>query len=103
MRNHGPLPLQAVRDLLGIVRAMFRAAREEGAGPARLQRIAEAGRRLNVAIELASETEPNTVGHRAAWLHAEAAIRLIGDEVSVTSTLEPIVAAAGRRIYHGRT
>lgn len=68
--NSGQLPRDIVRDLLGIARAFY-VARDRAAAPhAELERIAEAGRAFTTALEL-SRTNPDTVGHRAAWGWAE--------------------------------
>ena len=66
-RRAGPFPLVEVRDLLGIVRALYRSGREDNAGAAYLERLERIGRKLQLAIELAA-AGPDTVGERAAFL-----------------------------------
>ena len=61
------LPLEALRDLVGIVRALFAAWTKARVGPLELEELLHIGRELRAALNLASKTQPGTVGHRAAW------------------------------------
>jgi hypothetical protein len=92
------LPIEAVRDLLGIARAMYAAAKREGAGTPRLLELSEVGKRLKLALDLARRTPPESVGHRAAWSHAEAATGALMKMVSATTPAAPIVEAAVIRL-----
>jgi hypothetical protein len=92
------LPFEAVRDLLGIARAMYAAAKAEGAGERRLTEIAQAGKDLRLALGLARRTAPGALGHRRAWELAEQAYRRLLEQISVTTSLEPVIAAAIGRI-----
>ncbi len=71
-RRTDPLPIDAVRDLLGLVRAMYRV---EAAKPDRaavqLAKIATVGLLLTEAIELAASSKDGTMGSYAAWKKAE--------------------------------
>lgn len=71
------LPLEALRDLLGLVRSLF-AAWKPSQGPIELEELRDIGKELAAALKLAKSTQPNTIGHRAAWSRAEAATRTIG-------------------------
>lgn len=97
-----PFPFEAVRDLLGIVRAMYAARRLAGAGRVELARIAAVGRDLRRAYDLAASVGPGTLGHRAAWARAEDAARRVGDLVDALTPAEPIVTAAQARISGAR-
>jgi len=97
-RREGPFPFEAVRDLLGVVRAMYAAAKASGASRSELAKIARAGRDLSDAIELAVSTRPDTVGYRAAWQKAEDATRRVGDFVDALTPAEPLVVAARGRV-----
>lgn len=79
----GLLPRDVVRDLLGITRAVYATRKAEGAAPEELAKLASAGALLVDALEL-SRTDPDTVGHRAAWAKAERATAVVLD-VLVTS------------------
>ncbi len=93
-----PFPFEAVRDLLGILRAMYAAAKEQGAGRRRLLAIQSAGQELRAAVDLALEHEPGTLGHAAAWQRAERATGRLADLVDSTTPLEPTLEAAAERV-----
>ena len=99
--RYDTFPFEAVRDLLGILRAMYAAAAHDGAGAVELDRLRGLGAELRAAIDLAIEHEPGTLGFTAAWERAERAVRGVVDAVDVTTPLEPTVEAAGRRISGG--
>ncbi|HET9959682.1 MAG TPA: hypothetical protein VFQ61_34555 [Polyangiaceae bacterium] len=94
----GPLPIEALRDLLGICRALYAAWKESGVGPVELDELGEIGRELRAALKLARTTQPNTIGHRAAWSRAEQATARLGHLVSTLEPLRPTVLAATRRL-----
>jgi len=91
----------AVRDLVGIVRAMYAAAKLAGAGPRELQRIERVGRDLAAALMLAQRSGPGTIGYSAAWKRAEDAAKRAGDLVDALTPAEPLVHAARARIAGG--
>ncbi|MDI1429020.1 MULTISPECIES: hypothetical protein [Polyangium] len=93
-----PFPAAAVRDLIGIVRAMYAAAKLAGAGRVELQRIERVGRDLASALTLAQRSGPNTIGAAAAWKRAEEAALRAGDLVDALTPAEPLVHAARARI-----
>ena len=97
-RRPDPFPFRAVRDLIGLLRAMHAAARERNAGARVLAHIERVGRELRDAYDLAVATRPDTVGRRAAWARAEKATREVGDLVSLTDEFQPIVLAACKRV-----
>jgi hypothetical protein len=98
-----PFPFEAVRDLLGVVRAMYAAAKTAGGGRSELARIARVGTDLAGALDLAAETRPGTLGHAAAWRRAEEATRRVGDLVDALTPAEPLVVAARARVSGART
>ncbi len=93
-----PFPASAVRDLVGIVRAMYVAAKLGGAGKNDLAKIERVGRDLSDAIELANRAGPGTIGYSAAWKKAEDASRRACDLVDALTPAEPLVHAARSRI-----
>lgn len=97
-RRDDPFPFEAVRDLLGIVRAMYVAARARRASRAELAKIAAVGRELSAAIELAVSSREGTVGSRAAWARAEDATRRVAVLVDALTPAEPLVVAALGRV-----
>jgi hypothetical protein len=91
-------PFEAVRDLLGILRALYAADRARGAHARRLGHIRAVAVELRRAMELALEHEVGTAGHRVATRRAEGATRKLADLVDVTTPLEPMLLAAGQRV-----
>jgi len=102
-RHDDPFPIEAVRDLLGVVRAMYAAAKSAGAGRNELARIARVGSELGKALELAAQTRPGSIGHATAWKRAEDATRRVGDLVDGVTPAEPIIVAARARVSAART
>ncbi|MEZ4376515.1 MAG: hypothetical protein R3B07_37265 [Polyangiaceae bacterium] len=98
MPRTAPFPFEAVRDLIGILRAMYVAERVGRHDVTRLKRIQAVAERLQLAQELALEHEPETLGHAAAWRHAERATQELGELVDLTTPLEPTLEAASRRV-----
>lgn len=64
-----PLPAAALRDALGLARVLYAAELAAGAAPERLEAIADAGRKLRLALEHLA-CEPDTLGRRAAPANA---------------------------------
>src|SRR5262249_32415453 len=89
---------EAVRDLLGVVRAIYAWAKASGAGDAELARISRVGGELRRALDLASAARPGTLGHAAAWKRAEDATLRAGDLVDALTPAEPLVLAARVRV-----
>lgn len=69
-RRDDEFPEEGVRDLLGLVRAIYAAEKLKGTGRVRLATITKVGKDLGIALDLAAESKPGTVGHRAAWARA---------------------------------
>lgn len=94
-------PAEAVRDLIGVVRTMYLAAKQAGAGRVELARIERVGRDLATALELAQASKPGTIGYSAAWKRAEDAALRAGDLVDALTPAEPLLKAAQGRIAGG--
>jgi len=91
------LPLPAVRDLLGICRAMYAAKSRELAPNPVLAELAAIGEKLKHALEL-GRSSPGSLGHKAAWAHAEEATSRLMQLISVDLPLAPTVEAAVIRV-----
>jgi hypothetical protein len=91
-------PFDAVRDLLGVVRAIYAAAKEGGAGKNQLSRIARVGQGLGRALDLASASRQGASGHDAAWRCVEEAMMEASGLVDPLTPAEPIVRAARGRV-----
>ena len=96
--RHDPFPFEAVRDLLGLVRAVYAARVAEGAGAVTLAKVATTGLDLALALDLADHHVTGTLGHAAAWKRAERAATAAADLVALTDGAEPIVLAAMNRV-----
>jgi hypothetical protein len=94
----GPIPIRALRDLLGLVRVMYADWSTSGAGPIELEELRGIGESLHIALSLAAKTKPNTMGHRTAWARAEEATRQLGTLVSRHASLLSTVRAASARV-----
>ena len=95
-----PFPIEAARDLLGLVRSLYAAAKQRDAGKRHLARLAAAGRALSAAIELAQSSAPGSPEHARAWDKAERATAELGMLVDVYASVLPTVEAATLRVLH---
>jgi len=96
------LPVEAVRDLLGICRALYAAWRvHRPATENQLGELRAIGQDLRKALELASRSEPDTVGHRAAWGKAERAMKKLIELVNEHDRLRPPIDAIVRKVRGG--
>ena len=95
------LPVEAVRDLLGIARAMYAARKREFATTPELVELAEIGKMLATALKLGM-SGPDTLGSRAAWARAEEACERLGRVVRRTLPAAVMVEAAVVRIRKRR-
>jgi hypothetical protein len=86
-----PFPHEPVRDLIGIARAMYLCEQDK----TRQAELAEIGKALRDAAELALKAPPESLGAKAATKRAEEATdrlcRLVAGDV-----LQLVHAAAGR-------
>ena len=95
--------LQALEDLRGLVRAMYAAEASQKGHPFRLQKLAEAGNLLNLAISSAKRVGP--FHESQAQRVANDAIKILGNLVELVTPLEPVLQAAcdraqGKRPRH---
>ena len=91
-----PFPFEPVRDLLGVVRSMYAAALEAGAGRNDLGRIARVGQELGRALDLAGSSRQGADAQAAAWRQVEAAMLEVAALVDPLTPAAPIVSAARR-------
>lgn len=92
------LPIESVRDLLGIVRALYSAWKDRGAGPIEMEELRSIGEDLRDALKLASASKPCSRPMRAAWAKAERATLRLGDIMSEHDNLKHLVAHQSERI-----
>jgi hypothetical protein len=90
-----PAPAQVIRDLLGIVRLLWRARAEAGASVAELDAIRVIGESLSLGLDLA-KSGPRTLGGRAALQRADEAVLHLGIYIGEQSVSGLLSAAEGR-------
>ncbi len=95
---HGPIPLRALRDLLGLVRLLYADWSASGAGPIELEELRGIGEGLSRALTLARHTQPNSRGHREAWQLAERATSELGDLIRKRDPMLSVVRTASARV-----
>ena len=95
------LPLELMRDLLGIARALYVAWSAQGESAARLSDLRSVGRELREALKLAARTDPGTLGHCAAWDRAERATERLGRLIGNDERATTLVVAARERLLAG--
>jgi hypothetical protein len=93
-----PFPFDAVRDLLGVVRAIYAAAKDGGASREELNRIARVGRELSRALDLAGSTQQGASGHAAAWRVTDQVMLQVSDLIDPLTPAAPLLQAARSRV-----
>jgi hypothetical protein len=94
-----PFPRAVVRDLLGIVRALYRAElARETVDRTRVERLRQIGLLFREALDMGIKYEPDTIGGRAAMVKAERATEQLGAFVADSELMAPAVAATGERL-----
>jgi hypothetical protein len=97
--NDGPLPVEVVRDLLGIARAMYAAFQSMGAEyETHLLKLRGIGYQLQLSLEKAKQGGPGTFPHRSAWLIAEKAAADLGALVDKYMPAQLLIKATGERL-----
>ena len=95
------LPRETVRDLLGITRALYRAELAlppPRADKLRVERLEGIGKQFRLALELSAGSDPDTMGHRAAWSWAERATQALGEFVGTSTLMAPAIRAAAAKL-----
>jgi hypothetical protein len=81
---------------------MYFAWQDRGVTQDKLDELVLVGRELRDALELARRTEPDTVGHRAAWSRAERATAALCAMIAIDEPVRPAVVAAVYRATRAR-
>lgn len=92
-----PLPIAAVRDLLGITRALYRATLAADPHDGRLAALANIGKSLRAVLG-AARAHPGTNDHLEAWAAAERATKALTELVGESMRLGPVIATTARCI-----
>lgn len=96
IRPEEPLPVETVRDLLGLARGLYALAKDRKA-TAQMRELEAIGRDFREALELA-KAGPGTLGGRAAWSHAERATERLGLVIDSLTALRTVFEASARRL-----
>jgi hypothetical protein len=75
--NPGVLPKDLVLDLIAITRLLYAKEHAADGRPVKLQEIADVGRSLKMALDMATKCEAGTIGMRAAWDRADNAVEAL--------------------------
>lgn len=101
--HDGPLPLDALRDLIALCRAFYVTFRSLGQGyDEQLTQLTAIGAKLSRALEKAEKGGPGTWNHRTAWLLAEEATLELGRAVDVYLPAKALITASGERLLKKR-
>lgn len=97
-RPEPTVPLEVLRDLVAIARALYRVERDSGKGdPVRLQELEEVGKGLREAMHFAS-LGAGTLGGRAAPAYAAKLTARLCALVDATTPLEPALRAVADKL-----
>jgi hypothetical protein len=94
-------PVEAARDLLGIVRALYTAWKAARRPVDELAELESIGRELAGALTLARRSPVPSLGHSAAWAKADAAAQRLGEIIGADVPLRPALLAASARVRSG--
>jgi hypothetical protein len=95
-----PFPTAVVRDLLGIVRALYRAERGASSPDRRtLEALEQMGQEFRMALDL-GQNAAGSMGYRAAWSWAEQATAKLGALVT-DMPVAPAVKATAAKLRRG--
>jgi hypothetical protein len=94
-----PFPFDAVRDLIGLLRAIY-AAEKRRAFPSqsRLLAVQRAAKALHDATAMAAVHDPGTAPYRRAVGIAESVTAKLADLIELTTPMEPVLLIAGARV-----
>jgi len=99
----GPIPLEALRDLIALTRSLYVTFKGMGQGyDTQLSALTAIGAKLTRALTKAQEGGPGTWPHRTAWLIAEEATKELGEVVDVYLPAKALITASGERLLRKR-
>jgi hypothetical protein len=87
-----------LRDLLGLVRSIYRAWHRDGRTPIDTEILREVGEELKEALRLGRISAPGSAVHAAAWVKAERAMKQLGDLITIMETIKPVVESNRDRL-----
>jgi hypothetical protein len=87
--HDGPIPLDALRDLIALTRALYVTFKGLGKG-------------YDQQLDKAQKGGPGTWNHKTAWLMAEEATIELGNVVDVFLPAKAVITASGERLLKKR-
>jgi hypothetical protein len=90
-------PIETLRDLLGIARALY-VEWSPYCGPIELDELMAIGSDLRDAYQRLLKAKAGTAAHRAAWEQAERATQRLGPLLSEHTSTKAIVKAVGAKL-----
>ena len=103
MPHEGPIPLDALRDLIALTRALYVTFKGMGKGyDSQLSALTAIGTKLTRALDKAQKGAPGTWNHQTAWLMAEEATLDLGKVVDVYLPAKAVITASGERLLKKR-
>jgi hypothetical protein len=101
--HEGPIPLDALSDLIALTRALYVTFKGMGKGyDTQLSQLTAIGAKLTRALAKAQKGGPGTWNHRTAWLMAEEATTELGQVVDVYLPAKALITASGERLLKKR-
>ena len=101
--HEGPIPLDALRDLIALTRALYVTFKGMGKGyDKQLSALTAIGTKLTRALDKATKGGPGTWNHTTAWLMAEQATLELGQVVDVYLPAKALITASGERLLKKR-
>ena len=101
VRYSEQMPIEALRDLMGIVRVLFAEMTANKGDPVSLQELVEIGKLLHGALDDATKTPAGSLGHRVGWDRAQQAVQRLSLLVVSDVPLRPVVLRASERVLEG--
>lgn len=103
MTHDGPIPLDALRDLIALTRALYVTFKGMGKGyDTQLAALTAIGTKLARALDKAQKGAAGTWNHKTAWLMAEEATQELGQVVDVYLPAKALITASGERLLKKR-
>jgi hypothetical protein len=97
-------PFEAVRDLIGLLRALYAAEKGKASpSPRRLAAIESLAETLRRSRRIAADHDPGTAAYERAIASAESVVPRLADLVTLVDAVAPLLKAAGDRVRGRRS
>ena len=103
MPYDGPIPIDALKDLIALCRVLYVTFRGLGTGyDTQIAKLTQIGTKLQRALDKSQKGGPGTWNHRTAWMMAEEATAELGELVDVFLPAKALITASGERLLKKR-